>query len=404
MNIFVINSGSSSLKYQLFKAGTDQPACSGLVERIGEAESIFTHKYVIRGKQKQLSFTEPTADHRQAMERVGRLLTKTDIAVIHDGSHIHAVGHRVVHGGETLTQTTIITPEVKEKIKALFSLAPLHNPGGYKGITVAEQIFPQATQIAVFDTAFHQTLPEKAYRYAIPETFYHHHGIRVYGFHGISHQFVSGEAMRYLQNPNAKVVTMHLGNGCSMAAVKSGAAIDTSMGFTPLDGLIMGTRCGTIDPSVLIYLMDQKGYDAKQLNELLNQESGMIGLTGYRDMRDVTRLMTDGNAAATLAYEMYAYRIKKFIGAYATAMNGLDALVFTAGVGENDYRIRELICSDMEFLGILIDRSKNGKNSVGIRDLTASDGRAKILVIPTNEELEIARQCLALLKFRANEF
>lgn len=397
MNIFVINSGSSSLKYQLFKEGSDLPSCSGLVERIGETESTFTHKYTIKDEQQRLSFTEPAADHREAMERVGRLLTQPDIAVIHDASDIHAVGHRVVHGGETLTQTTIITPEVKEKIKALFPLAPLHNPGHYKGITVAEEIFPEATQIAVFDTAFHQTLTEKAYRYAIPEAFYREDGIRVYGFHGISHQYVSGEAMRYLQDPHAKVITVHLGNGCSMAAVNGGVAIDTSMGFTPLDGLIMGTRCGTIDPSVLTYLMDQKGYDAKQLNELLNKESGMLGLTGYRDMRDITKQIKQGNTSAALAYEMYAYRIKKFIGAYAAALNGLDALVFTAGVGENDALIRDLVCLDMDFLGISLDRSKNEKNSSVLRDLSAAGGRCKILVIPTNEELEIARQCRTLL-------
>lgn len=397
MNIFVINSGSSSLKYQLFKEDADLPVCSGLVERIGEPESTFTHKFTINGRQDQLSFTEPAADHRQAMERVGRLLTEADIAVIHNASDIHVVGHRVVHGGETLKQTTIITPEVKEKIKALFPLAPLHNPGHYKGITVAEEIFPKATQMAVFDTAFHQTLPEKAYRYAIPEVFYRQEGIRVYGFHGISHQYVSGEAIRYLQNPNAKLITIHLGNGCSMAAVNGGIAIDTSMGFTPLDGLIMGTRCGTIDPSVLTYLMAEKGYDAKQLNELLNKESGMFGLTGYRDMRDITRQINEGDPAAALAYDMYAYRVKKYIGAYAAAMNGIDALVFTAGVGENDPRIRGLICTDMEFLGLSLDRSKNGSNSGSIRDLTAPGSRGKILVIPTNEELEIARQCRAIL-------
>ena len=397
MNIFVINSGSSSLKYQLFKEGANQPSCSGLVERIGEPQSTFTHKYTINGEQQQISFTESAADHRQAMERVGRLLVQPDIAIINDASDIHAVGHRVVHGGETLKETIVITPDVKEKIKALFPLAPLHNPGHYKGITVAEQIFPEATQIAVFDTAFHQTLPEKAYRYAIPENFYRQDGIRVYGFHGISHQYVSGEAMHYLQNPNAKVITVHLGNGCSMAAVNGGTAIDTSMGFTPLDGLVMGTRCGTIDPSVLTYLMDQKGYGAGELNELLNKQSGMLGLTGYSDMRDVTKQINEGSYAAALAYEMYVYRIKKFIGAYVAALNGLDALVFTAGVGENDYRIREMVCSDMNFLGLSIDRSKNEKRFSGIRDLTASGSRCKILVIPTNEELEIARQCRSLL-------
>lgn len=398
MDIFIVNSGSSSLKYQLFKSDTERPACSGLVERIGEPESTFTHKFTKDGKSGELTFTEPIADHRGAMEKVGHLLTQPDIAVIRDTADIKTVGHRVVHGGETLTETTIITPEIKEKIRSLFPLAPLHNPGHYKGITVAEQIFPNATQIAVFDTAFLQTLPEKAYRYAIPEVFYREDGMRVYGFHGISHQYVSEEAVKYLQNPKAKIITIHLGNGCSMTAVNAGVAIDTSMGFTPLDGLIMGTRCGTIDPSVLTYLMDEKGYDAKQLNKLLNTGSGMLGLTGYRDMRDVTRLINEGNAAAALAYEMYAYRIKKFIGGYAAAMNGVDAIVFTAGVGENDARIRELVCTDMNFLGLLLDKSKNNERAPGLRDLTAAGGHCKILVIPTNEELEIARQCRSLLK------
>ncbi len=397
MNIFVINSGSSSIKYQLFKTGSDRPVCSGLVDRIGLEGASITHKYVINGEEGVLREDSPIPDHETGMVRIGQLLTQPGIAVISDPAEVQAVGHRVVHGGETLTKTTVITPEVKEKIRALYQLAPLHNPGHYKGITVAEKIFPQATQIAAFDTAFHQTIPAKAFRYAIPGSFYQNDHIRVYGFHGISHQYVSRQSINYLGDRSSSIITIHLGNGCSMAAVKDGRCIDTSMGLTPLDGLIMGTRSGNIDPSVLLYLIQEKGYDAATLNGLLNKQSGMLGLTGHSDMRDISKLIAEGDESAKLAYEMYAYRIKKFIGAYAAAMNGLDAIVFTAGVGENDALVRQMVCEGMTYLGLQIDTDKNAVRSGEIREINTADSRVKILVVPTNEEREIATQCENLL-------
>ncbi|RFZ81668.1 acetate kinase [Mucilaginibacter terrenus] len=397
MNIFVINSGSSSIKYQLFIQGSATPLCSGLVERIGHSDAQITHKYHRNNKEDVIRIEQPIADHEAGMLAVAELLTRADIAVVQSAEDINVVGHRIVHGGETLTHTTVITPEVKDRIQALFPMAPLHNPGHYEGIKVAEKTFPEATQVAVFDTAFHQTLPEKAFRYAIPNTLYHELGIRVYGFHGISHQYVSREAAHYLSKPDAKVITIHLGNGCSMAAVNAGRCIDTSMGLTPLDGLIMGTRSGSIDASVLLYLTEQNNYTTEQLKNLLNKQSGMLGLTGHNDMRDISALYRQGIVEAKLAYDMYAYRIKKFIGAYAAVLNGLDAIVFTAGVGENDALARELVCRDMEYLGIGIDIAKNELRESGIRDITAFQAKTRVLVIPTNEELEIARQCQDLL-------
>ncbi|MFD2873738.1 acetate/propionate family kinase [Mucilaginibacter ximonensis] len=397
MYILIINSGSSSIKYQLFPRDSDQPVCSGLVERIGQDNSQVTHEIFRADVAQTLKLDQRVKDHETGMQLLAGLLTRKDIAVIADPAQIGTVGHRVVHGGETLTEPTIITADVKAKIKALYPLAPLHNPGHIKGIEVAEKLFPTATQIAVFDTAFHQTLPEKAFRYAIPDKFYREDGIRVYGFHGISHQYVAGAAMTWLKNPVAKLITIHLGNGCSMAAVSGGRCIDTSMGLTPLDGLVMGTRSGAIDPSVLLYLQQQKGYTAEQLTKLLNKQSGMLALTGHNDMRDISRLYHENDPAAKLAYELYTYRIKKFIGAYTAALNGLDALVFTAGVGENDALARELVCRDMEVFGIHIDIAKNQLREKGLRDLSAGGSSARVLVVPTNEELAIARVCRTLV-------
>ncbi|MCR8556315.1 acetate kinase [Mucilaginibacter sp. BJC16-A38] len=398
MNILVLNSGSSSIKYQFFQFPSTEPVCTGLVERIGLENSIITHKINVSGTEKVIKTEGFIANHEQGMLEVGKLLTRADIAVLQDPSELEVVGHRIVQGGETLTKTTIITPEVKAEIKRLFPLAPLHNPGHYKGIEVSEQMFKKAVQVAVFDTSFHQTLPAKAYRYAVPENFYKDLGIRVYGFHGTSHKYVSERAMEYLNNPNARLITIHLGNGCSMAAVKAGVCLDTSMGLTPLDGLVMGTRCGNIDPSVLLYLIEQEGYTSEQLSNLLTKQSGMVGLTGHSDMRDIRKMIEEGNANAKLAYEIYAYRIKKFIGSYTAALNGLDAIIFTAGVGENDALVREMACRDMSYFGIEIDLAKNSERVPGIREINAEDAKTKILVVPTNEELEIANQCYALLK------
>ncbi|HYK47527.1 MAG TPA: acetate kinase, partial [Parafilimonas sp.] len=319
------------------------------------------------------------------------------IGVIKDPGEIDAVGHRVVHGGESFAATTIVTRKVKEEIKKLFPLAPLHNPANYLGIEVAEKIFSKAKQVAVFDTAFHQTLPEKAFRYAIPKSFYTDLHIRAYGFHGTSHKYVSETAMEHLNNRAAKLVTLHLGNGCSMTAVKNGTSVDTSMGFAPLNGLIMGTRSGDIDPSMIFHLI-KLGYDPQEVNTLLNKKSGMLGLTGFSDMRDIDNAVQQGNKDGDLALEMYAYRIKKYIGSYAAVLNGLDAIVFTGGVGENHVNTRHRVCSEMDFLGVRLDEEKNNRRSTGVREINSDDSPVKILIVPTNEELEIAKQCYALLK------
>ncbi len=397
MNILVINSGSSSIKYQLFKMPDESPLCSGIVERIGLDNASISHSVFLDGKEIKRKVTAVIPGHRVGMQEVGKLLTDAEYGVIKHPGDIQVVGHRIVHGGEKMTMPIVITENVKKEIKRLFSLAPLHNPGHYQGIEVAQQLFHQATHIAVFDTAFHQTLPEKAFRYAIPQNFYADQGIRVYGFHGISHQYVSKKAMEFLDRPDAKIITVHLGNGCSMAAINAGKSIDTTMGLTPLDGLIMGTRSGSIDPSVLLFLMSELNYSQQQLNDLLNKKSGMLGLTGYSDMRDIRKLLEQDDQRAHLAYEMYAYRIQKYIGAYAAALNGLDALVFTAGVGEHDAIVRKMVCSQLDFLGIRMDNIRNCSGQTGIREIGSAFSRVNILVIPTNEELEIAVQCDELI-------
>ena len=398
MNIFVVNSGSSSIKYQLFKMPLENPVCSGLVERIGLGNSIITHKIFLNDEEKIIKKTIDLAGHEEGLKEVAALLTDAEVGVIKNPGEIEAVGHRVVHGGETFAATTIITKKVKEKIQKLFPLAPLHNPANYLGIEVAEKIFTKAKQVAVFDTAFHQTLPLRAFTYAIPKSFYTDHHIRTYGFHGTSHKYVSGKAMDYLNKRDAKLITIHLGNGCSMAAVKNGHSIDTSMGFSPLSGLVMGTRSGDIDPSIIFHLINQLGYDPEQVNVLLNKRSGMLGLTGFSDMRDIGKAVQEGNSDAVLALEIYAYRIKKYIGSYAAVLNGLDAIVFTAGVGENDVHTRQLICNEMQFLGIHLDEGKNKITSTIAREINSAASPVKILVVPTNEELEIAKQCYRLLE------
>lgn len=396
-NLLVINSGSSSIKYQLFQMPSPEPVCSGLIERIGLAGGVVTHKIWQDGRENTTTLKQDVADHEAGMRLAARLLTQPGTGSLQDPAEVEIVGHRIVHGGETLTKTTVITPEVKAEIKNLFPLAPLHNPGHYKGIEVAEAVFKQATQIAVFDTAFHQTLPPKAYRYAIPAHFYQDFGIRVYGFHGTSHKYVSARAMEFLGNPEAKIISMHLGNGCSMAAIQAGLSLDTSMGLTPLDGLVMGTRCGSIDASVILYLIEQQGYTSERLSDLLNKQSGMLGLTGHSDMRDIGRMISEGDEQAKLAYELYAYRIQKFIGAYCAVLSGADAILFTGGVGEHDARLREMVCKDMDWCGIALDQEKNKSSAPGIREINTAGSRVKVLIVPTNEELEIAYQCMELL-------
>ncbi len=397
-NIFVVNSGSSSIKYQLFKMPAENPVCSGLVERIGLDHPTITHKVYTNGEEKVVKLTpEELHDHEAGLNEVNKLLTEGELAVIKDPADIQVVGHRIVHGGERFTTTTIIDAKIKEELKQTFQLAPLHNPASYLGIEVAEKIFTKATQIGVFDTAFHQTLPPKAYRFAIPNSYYTNFNIRSYGFHGTSHKYVTEQAATYLGKTDNKFISIHLGNGCSMAAVNNGQSVDTSMGFGPLSGLIMGTRSGDIDPTIIFYLVNQLGYDIDQVSNLLNKGSGMLGLTGQSDMRDITAAIEAGDENAKLAYSLYAYRIKKYIGAYTAVLNGLDAIIFTAGVGENDAKVRELVCSDMEYLGIRLDIAQNRIRAKGINEISEITSKVKVLVVPTNEELEIAQQCYAIV-------
>ena len=394
MKILVINSGSSSIKYQLLDLPDNKVLCKGLVERIGLKDAQL--HYATDTEKIDKTMDIPT--HEVGLEAVANLLMDTNVGVIKDGSEIKAVGHRVVHGGNAFTKTTVITKEVKDVIKSLFSLAPLHNPPNYMGIEVAEKVFPQATQVAVFDTAFHQSIPEVAHRYAIPNEYYERDHLRVYGFHGTSHQYVSKKAIERLAKDHSKIITIHLGNGCSMTAVNDGKSVDHSLGFGPMNGLIMGTRSGDIDQAVILYLMEKYNYSISEISNLLQKKSGMLALTGMMDMRDIEDAAIAGNHKAELALEMNAYRIKKYIGAYTAAMNGLDVIVFTAGIGENSDYMRLHICQDMEYLGIKIDAVKNQGKKRQFEEIQTSDSKVKIYVIPTNEELGIAQQTYALVK------
>lgn len=392
MQVLVLNSGSSSLKFQLFSMPEETIICAGAIERIGFTDAIFKFS----SNQINIETETKILTHKAALKLVSKNLLDKKEGVLKSADDINIVGHRVVHGGMYFNDTVEITANVKEKIKSLSSLAPLHNPANLEGIMVAETIFPNAKQVAVFDTAFLQSIPEKAYKFAIPNEFLTEHHIRVYGFHGTSHKYVSEQANAFLGTKESKIITIHLGNGCSMTAIKNGKSIDHSMGFSPLDGLIMGTRSGEIDPSVLFHLKDTLGYSMKQINTLLNKESGMLGLTGYSDLRDIELKASEGNDDCKLALEMNAYRIKKYIGSYATILNGLDAIVFTAGIGENSSLIRKLVCDDLDFLGIQLDETKNDLRSQSTRAINIDNSKVKILVVPTNEELEIAKQAVQL--------
>lgn len=393
MNILIINSGSSSIKFQLIQMPSETLVCSGLVERIGNKDAVLNYKNETI-KLKQIHYIN---NHKQGLQIIIDLLLDAENGVIKDIKEIAAVGHRVVHGGNSFSNTALVTPEVKQKIQQYAPLAPLHNPSNLEGIEIAEAYFPHAKQIAVFDTAFHQTIPTKARKYAIPNDLYEDKDIQVYGFHGTSHKYVSEKAIEYLKLERSKIISIHLGNGCSMTAIQDGKSIDHSMGFAPTNGLIMGSRSGDIDHSVIFYLVNSLGYSLENVNNLLTKKSGMLGLTGYNDLRDIEKEAEKGNIDCILALEMNAYRIKKFIGTYVAAMNGLDAIIFTAGIGENSSLIRELVCKDMDFFGIELDKDKNNGKAKSIREISISTAEARILVIPTNEELEIAKQAYCLL-------
>lgn len=393
MNILVINSGSSSIKFQLIQMPETRVLASGVVERIGIENGSISYKTETADFSEKVDFK----DHAEGLQKVANLLMSAEIGVIKNAAEVDAVGHRVVHGGKQFTKTIKVNDEVKANVKRLFSLAPLHNPANLTGIEVAEKLFEDTPQVCVFDTAFFESVPQKAYQYAIPQHLMEESRIRAYGFHGTSHKYVSKKALNHLDDPYAKIISIHLGNGCSMTAIKDGKAIDTSLGFGPANGLIMGTRAGDIDQSVVFFMQEHLGYSVKEVSDLLNKKSGMLGLTGHSDLRDIEAAAAAGDRTCALALDMNAYRIKKYIGAYAAALNGLDAIVFTAGIGENSSTIRSKVCKDMDFLGISLDESLNGQRSKSLREIHALESRVKVMVIPTNEELEIANQVYELI-------
>ncbi|TYP70381.1 acetate/propionate family kinase [Aquimarina intermedia] len=393
MKIVVLNSGSSSLKFQLFEMPEKTVICSGIIERIGFGDAHITYKTTDNSLDKNVE----VSTHKKGLQLLLTYLLDKNIGVLKSPKEVAIVGHRVVHGGSDFTDTTLITEAVMDKIKSLIPLAPLHNPANLQGILVAEEIFTEAKQVAVFDTAYHHTIPVKAHKYAIPSKFLEEHNIRVYGFHGTSHKYIAKKATEYLDKDNAKVISIHLGNGCSMTAIQNGKSIDHSLGFAPMNGLIMGTRSGDIDPAIIFYMVNTLGYTLEKVSDLLQKESGMLGLTGYSDLRDIEAQAAEGNKDCELALQMNAYRIKKFIGSYIAVMNGVDAIVFTAGIGENSDVIRNMVCTDMETFGIELDEVKNAIRSKNIREINSKDAPVKILIIPTNEELEIAEQSYELL-------
>jgi acetate kinase len=397
MKILVINSGSSSIKYKLFDMPASTVLVAGMIEKIGEAESTINHNLPSRDLEKSENLN--IANHQQGFDKILSLLTDQEYGVIKDSGDIDAVGHRVVHGGEKFNAPIIIDDEVKKQIDTLSFLAPLHNPPNLLGIEVATEFFKGVPQVAVFDTAFHQSMPASSYRYAIPKWLYQDHGIRVYGMHGTSHHYVAQQAAEYLEQPldALSLITIHLGNGCSMAAIQNGKCLDTSMGLSPLPGLIMGTRSGDIDPSIYYFLGTRLDMTFEEVDNLLNKESGLKGLTGENDLRKIIARKEEGDQEARLALEMYTYRIKKYIGAYAAALDELDAIIFTAGVGENSAYIREKVCNGLGILGITLDTDKNDQRADHILEIQKEDDSVKILVIPTNEELKIAQETMQLL-------
>ncbi|MFC2110219.1 acetate/propionate family kinase [Bacteroidota bacterium] len=394
MNILVLNAGSSSLKYQLISMPAQEVQCIGLVERIGMEDAIFTHE---KGSQEHTEVS-PILDHTAALKKVEAALMHAEYGVLQNVDEIDAVGHRVVHGGSKFAKTVIATKEAKENIKELFALAPLHNPANLTGIEVAESVFKNAKQAVVFDTAFHQTMPKEAYQYAIPNKYLEEDEIRAYGFHGTSHKYVSEQAIQYLDNSaSERIITIHLGNGCSISAIKDGKCVEHSMGLGPSNGLVMGTRAGDIDQSVIFHLQKKFGKTADEVNHILQKESGMKGLTGHSDLRDIGNLAAEGNKDCINALNLAAHRIKKYIGSYTAILNGLDAIIFTAGIGENSSLMRELSCKNLDGLGIELDLEKNAIRAKGIREIQNEASRVKVLIIPTNEEIEIAKQTFELL-------
>jgi acetate kinase len=401
MKILVLNCGSSSVKYQLINMENEEVLASGLVERIGGEESIFTYKPANKDK---IKYVIQNVDYNKALTEVISKLTSKENGVISSINEINAIGHRVVHGGEYFIKSVIINDEVMKKIEECIELAPLHNPANLKGIKVMKELLPDVPNVAVFDTAFHQTMPDYAYIYPLPYRFYKDFKIRRYGFHGTSHRYVTLKASEYLNKKVEKLnlITCHLGNGASITAIKNGVSVDTSMGFTPLEGLMMGTRTGDIDPAIVLFLIDKFNMTTAHVNNILNKESGLLGVSGIsNDMRLVIDDRDkNNNLYAKLAMDIYIYRVKKYIGAYMTVLGDVDAIIFTAGVGENDIEVRERVCENMENFGIKLDLKKNKELNRKDGIISASDSKVKVIIIPTNEELMIAKDTYELVKNR----
>ncbi len=375
MKILVLNAGSSSIKYQVFEMGDfEQVLCSGLLEKIGETSSRLTHAVTAWGQEGEIRRDQAVRDHEEGMALIVEVLQDAKHGVIHDTAEISGVGHRVVHCGEAFSDAARIDDAVFAAIADHVPLAPLHNPPNLTGIEVAREFFPQATQVAVFDTAFHQTLPKHAFMYALPYDYYTRHRVRRYGFHGTSHKYITFETARFLQKSvnQVSLISIHLGNGCSMAAVHKGKSVDTTMGLTPLEGLVMGTRSGDLDPAIHDYLATQTGASLKEITDILNKKSGLKGLCGTNDVREVLAKYVEGDPQSVLAIDLYCYRIKKYIGAYSAVLPELDAIVFTAGVGQNAVLIREKVCQDLERIGIVLDTSLNNTSQTGTRSIHAA--------------------------------
>lgn len=395
MLVFILNAGSSSLKYQLINAKTHELKASGLVERIG-IDGILKHEI---GENKKLTFETSIPTHKEAIELVLRILTNDETKVINKIDEIEAIGHRVVHGGEYFKKSVIIDDDVIKKIEELIPLAPLHNPAHLLGIRICKELMPKIPNVATFDTAFHQTMPIENFLYAVPYGDYTEHHLRKYGFHGTSHYYVSNEAIKLLNKKESKIIVCHLGNGSSVCAVKDGKSVSTSMGLTPLEGLIMGTRSGDIDAGVIPYLMQKKNLTHTQILDYLNKKSGILGVSGISsDLREVIKASNDGDTRSKIAIEMLCNRIKKYLCSYAGLMHGVDAICFTAGIGENSDLIREKVCEGLQFMGIEIDKEKNSTRAKGNREISSKNSKTKIYVIPTNEELVIATDTYNLIK------
>lgn len=397
MNILVINCGSSSLKYQLINMENETVLAKGLAERIGIEGSQVKHEAT--GKEKKV-YTEPLSTHKEAINTVLKALVDPVYGAVKDLKEIDAVGHRVVHGGEKFANSIVITEDVIKTMDECTDLAPLHNPPNIIGINACRELLPEVPMVGVFDTAFHQTMPEEAFIYPLPYELYKELGIRRYGFHGTSHKYVAERvgAMMNKDIKDLKIITCHLGNGASVTAIKDGKSVDTSMGLTPLEGLVMGTRCGDIDPAIVTFLMDKKNMTTKEINNLMNKQSGVLGISGVSsDFRDIEGAAKEGNKRAQLALDKFHYTVRKYIGAYAAAMGGVDVIVFTAGLGENSKSSRMEICEGLEFLGIEIDAEKNDCRGKEV-EISKDNAKVKAFVIPTNEELMIARETEALVK------